>query len=162
MLQQTRVRCGPSLRCTVFQPSKRISVGKKGNGFGPLRFSQIRMYFCTNVHSPYYLTVTTNHSCTETCSGLTHALPTHVTCRLVHGIRLELNVERQLPSCFEISSAHRTQLCCPNERSISSQPKAVCLISSTGMSNMALLARHIPIVYKERCPAGCGLVLVPQ
>ena len=161
MLQQTRVRCGPSLRCTIFQPSKRISIGKKGNGFGSLRFSQIRIYFCTNVQSPYYLTVTTNQLYRD-LFRLDPCLPPHVTCRLVHGIRLELNVERQLPSCFEILSAHRTQLCCPNERSISSQFKAVCLISSTGMSNMALLARHIPIVYKERCPTGCGLVLVPQ
>ena len=66
------------------------------------------MYFCTNVQSPYYLTVTTSHSCTETCSGLTHALPTQVTCRLVHRIRLELNVERQLPafSKYRVRTGH--------------------------------------------------------
>ena len=115
------------------------------------------MYFCTT-----YLTVTTSHSCTETCSGLTHALPTQVTCRLVHRIRLELNVERQLPafSKHRVRTGHNYAV--PTRGIHVKSAKAVCLISSIEMSNMALLARHIQIVYRERCPTGCGLVLAPQ
>ena len=124
--------------CRFSSPQSALvsTEGKRGESVLALFASeQISMYFCTNIQLPYYLIATTSHSCTETFSGLTYALqPMSLADLCIESFaNLMSSGNRQLSRRNECAQA--TSMLYQREVSMLSQPKAVCLNSSTEMSD---------------------------